>query len=148
MNTLTGLAKQTIQTKYRDHDTALSIQRQLLSIKANETDIYYTNVESEQTLKQESTTTNVARPSQPPMPEPATTAPETLATLPRQTESSLPSIAVAEDVPVKAQDIVVTIIAQKLKKSVGDISLASTIKTLVGGRRIDDIKEQMMYPRY
>lgn len=127
-NTLTGLAKQTIELKYRDHDTALSIQRRLLNLKTSENDIYYTTVESADTSKQVST-------AQDPMPEPAATPPEPSTSLPDQSGPSSKVIATVEDVPVKVEDIVLTIIAQKLKKSIGDISLSSTIKTLVGGKR-------------
>jgi fatty acid synthase subunit alpha, fungi type len=45
-----------------------------------------------------------------------------------------PGGAVAiEDVPLKALDILVVIVAQKLKKKVDEISLSKSIKDLVGG---------------
>ncbi|KAK9235159.1 3-oxoacyl-synthase [Lipomyces kononenkoae] len=126
-NTLTGLAKQTIQTKYQDHDTALSIRRQLLSIKQTESDIYYANGVAVEVPKQAPAKTD-AKPTAPaPSPEPAAAAPA-------PSGAGARSIATAEDVPVKSEDIVLTIIAQKLKKSTKDISLSSNIKALVGGR--------------
>lgn len=133
-NTLTGLAKQTIQTKYRDHDTALSIQRQLLNLKTSENDIYYTAVESEEIPKQEPPKADTIPKAQAQLTKPAT-SPKPSTSLPEQSGAGFKSIATAEDVPVKAEDIVLTIIAQKLKKSIGDISLSSNIKALVGGMR-------------
>lgn len=134
-NTLTGLAKQTIETKYRDHDTALSIQRQLLNLKTRENEIYFTTAESAETPKQKPPKTDTIPIPQARSPEPATKSPKQSVSLPGHSGASFKSIATAEDVPVGVEDIVLTIIAQKLKKSIRDISLSSTIKTLVGGIR-------------
>ncbi|KAF4634034.1 hypothetical protein G7Y89_g4072 [Cudoniella acicularis] len=133
-STLTGLAKQTIETKYRDHDITLSIQRQLLNLKYNANDIYYTTAESAEAPKQEPPKANTKPTAQVPSPEPALAPPTPSGPLPGQSGPGSAVIATAEDVSVKAEDIILTIIAQKLKKSTRDISLSSTIKTLVGGR--------------
>lgn len=134
-NTLSGLAKQTIETKYRDHDTALSINRQLLNIKTSENDIYYTTSDSTETPERESPEIDTLPTAQAPLPEPATTSSKRSMPLPGQGGPGVKLIATTEGVPAKAEDIILTIIAQKLKKSIKDISLSSTIKTLVGGMR-------------
>lgn len=133
-NTLTGLAKQTIETKYKDHDTALSIQRQLLNLKTSENDIYYANAETAEVPKQATPKADTTPAAQAPAPTPATTtAPQPSAPSTGSSGAGAQSIASAEDVPVKAEDIILTVIAQKLKKSTADISLSSNIKALVGG---------------
>jgi len=43
-------------------------------------------------------------------------------------------VASVEDVPVKAIDILLVIVAQKLKKRIDEIPLSKTIKDLVGGK--------------
>jgi fatty acid synthase subunit alpha len=134
-NTLTGLAKQTIETKYKDHDTALSIQRQLLNLKTSENDIYYANAESAEIPNQAPPKTDTTPAAQAPAPGPAATSPQPSPPSTGSSGAGAKSIASAEDVPVKAEDIVLTVIAQKLKKSIGDISLSSNIKALVGGMR-------------
>ena len=56
--------------------------------------------------------------------------------VPLQTTENTPAstrIAKTADAPVKAVDIIVVIIAQKLKKAVKDVPTSSTIKALVGG---------------
>lgn len=135
-NTLTGLAKQTIETKYKDHDTALSIQRQLLNLKTSENDIYYANAETAEIPKQAPPKVDTTPTAQAPAPTPATPAPQPSAPSTGSTVAGSKSIASAEDVPVKAEDIILTVIAQKLKKSTADISLSSNIKALVGGMRL------------
>lgn len=134
-NTLTGLAKQTIETKYKDHDTALSIQRQLLNLKTSENDIYYANAESAEIPKQAPPKTDTTPAAQAPAPAPTATSPQPSPPSTGSSGAGAKSIASAGDVPVKAEDIVLTVIAQKLKKSIGDISLSSNIKALVGGMR-------------
>ncbi|KAE8554461.1 hypothetical protein EYB25_003000 [Talaromyces marneffei] len=133
-NTLTGLAKQTIETKYRDHDTALSIQRQLLNLKTTENDIYYANAEVAEIPKQAPSKPDTKPAASAPVPETATASPQPSTPSPTPSGAGTTSLATSEDVPVKAEDIVLTIIAQKLKKSISDISMSSTIKSLVGGR--------------
>ncbi|PCH04717.1 Thiolase-like, subgroup [Penicillium occitanis (nom. inval.)] len=133
-NTLTGLAKQTIETKYKDHDTALSIQRQLLNLRTSENEIYYANAETAEIPKQAPPKADTTPTAQAPAPTPATPASQPSAPSTGSSGGGSKSIASAEDVPVKAEDIILTVIAQKLKKSTADISLSSNIKALVGGR--------------
>lgn len=132
-NTLTGLTKQTIETKYKDHDTALSIQRQLLNLKTSESDIYYVNAESAEIPKPAPPKADSTPAAQAPVPTPATTTTQPSTPSTGSSGATAKSIASAEDVPVKSEDIILTVIAQKLKKSIADISLSSNIKALVGG---------------
>lgn len=111
----------------------MSIQRQLLNVKTNENDIYYKAAESAEVLKQEPPKASTKLTARAPSPDPVTASPTLSGPLTGHTGSEL--IAKAEDVPVKAEDIILTIIAKNLKKAIKDVSLQSTIKTLVGGMR-------------
>lgn len=132
-NTLSGLAKQTIATKYQDHDTALSIERQLLSVKTTEDEIYYKNAQTAEIPTQEAAKADTAPAAQAPVLKLAVLSSELAAVSAGQIVSAFKLSGATEDVPVKAEDIILTIIAQKLKKSIKDISVDSTIKALVGG---------------
>lgn len=129
--TLLGMIKKTLGAKYQVHDAALAIQREIWSHKKNAREIYYELNDAEivptQTGKEASTP--AAQPSQPTpitLPEAAETA--TPKPVPvRQSPSSI------EDTPIAALDIIVALIAHKLKKPLQDIDLSQTIKKLVGG---------------
>ena len=55
-------------------------------------------------------------------------------------------VASIEDVPVKAIDILLVIIAQKLKKRIDEIPLSKTIKDLVGGK--STLQNEISYSKY
>ncbi|GLA41797.1 putative PKS/NRPS-like protein biosynthetic cluster [Aspergillus niger] len=130
--TLLGMIKKTLGAKYQVHDAALAIQREIWSHKKNAREIYYelNDAEIVPTQTGKETSTPAAQPSQPTpitLPEAAETAtPQPVPV--RQSPSSI------EDTPIAALDIIVALIAHKLKKPLQDIDLSQTIKTLVGGR--------------
>lgn len=108
----------------------------MLNVKTNENDIYYKAAESAESAevpKQEPPKASTKLTAQAPLPDLATASPTLSGPLSGHTGPEL--IPKAEDVSVKAEDIILTIIAKNLKKAIKDVSLQSTIKTLVGGMR-------------
>lgn len=126
-DTLGGMAKRTLASKYEAYDAALSVQRQILCYNKDAKEIYYDvdPVEEETTPAAGSAdSSNPAASS-----GPAQSAPVAAAATP---PSAGPAAAVA-DTAVTAVDIVRALIAQKLKKPLIDIPLSKAIKDLVGG---------------
>jgi fatty acid synthase subunit alpha, fungi type len=122
-DTLAGMAKRTLASKYDAHDAALSLQRQILCYNKDAKDIYYDvdpiEDEPEPSAAAESSTTSAA-----PVATAAVAAPA---------PSAGPVAAVA-DAPVTATEIVRALVAQKLKKPFNDIPPSKAIKDLVGGK--------------
>ena len=127
-DTLGGMAKRTLASKYEAYDAALSLQRQILCYNKDAKEIYYDvdPVEEEATPA----TTNADLSSSPASSAQTQAAPVAAAPA---SPSAGPAAAVA-DVPVTAVDIVRALIAQKLKKGLTEIPLSKAIKDLVGGR--------------
>ena len=125
-DTLGGMAKRTLASKYEAYDAAKSVQRQILCYNKDAKEIYYDVdpvVEEEESPAAPPTSSN-----SPPSSVPAAAAAAAAAPQP----SSGPAAAVA-DAPVQAVDIVRALIAQKLKKPLTEIPLSKAIKDLVGG---------------
>jgi len=127
-DTLGGMAKRTLASKYEAYDAALSLQRQILCYNKDAKEIYY-DVEpvEEDPVTSAGTADAPATSSSTPA---AATGPIAAAPPP---PSAGPAVAVA-DAPVSAVDIVRALIAQKLKKPLADIPLSKAIKDLVGGK--------------
>ena len=133
-DTLGGMAKRTLASKYEAYDAAKSVQRQILCYNKDAKEIYYDIdpvVEEEPAPAGEdaspSTTSSAPAPS---------AAPAAAAAAP-PSPSSGPAAAVS-DVAVQAVDVVRALVAQKLKKPLSEIPLSKAIKDLVGGMRFDD----------
>lgn len=127
-DTLGGMAKRTLATKYEAYDAAKSIQRQILCYNKDAKEIYY---DVDPVVEEEAAPAATdALASSPSSGSAAPAAPAAASAVPPP--SSGPAAAVA-DVPVQAVDIVRSLIAQKLKKPLADIPLSKAIKDLVGG---------------
>ena len=126
-DTLGGMAKRTLASKYEAYDAAKSVQRQILCYNKDAKEIYYDVdpiVEEEAAPgDNDGTSSAAAAPA-------AASGPATVAAPPPP--SSGPAAAVT-DAPIAAVDIVRSLIAQKLKKSLSEIPLSKAIKDLVGG---------------
>jgi fatty acid synthase subunit alpha, fungi type len=116
--TLAGMALRTLKSKYEGYDQALGMQRQVLAYSKEGKEIYY----------------NVDPPA--PMEEvaPAPAAAPAPVVAPAQTAAPSGPAAQVADEPVKAVDIVHTVVAQKLKKRLEEVSSSKAIKDLVGGK--------------
>lgn len=122
------MATRTLKSKYESYDTALSLQRQVLCYSKDLKDIYYTadpepEPVAEQTPPADGPPTTQGKVAPAPVAAPA--APASAPSGPAQT---LP------DEPVKAVDVLRSIIAQKIKRPLDQISLQKAIKDMVGGK--------------
>ncbi len=125
-DTLGGMAKRTLASKYEAYDAAKSVQRQILCYNKDAKEIYYDVdpvVEEEATSGDAPASNSSSTSAQPSAPAAAAAPPP---------PSSGPAAAV-EDAPIQAVDIVRSLIAQKLKKPFAEIPLSKAIKDLVGG---------------
>lgn len=124
-DTLGGMARRTLASKYEAYDAATSVQRQILCYNKDAKEIYYDvdPVEEEAVAEPAAAAPSAA---------PTTAAPAAAAAAPPP-PSAGPAAAV-EDAPVSAVDILRSLVAQKLKKSLADVPLSKAIKDLVGGK--------------
>lgn len=125
-DTLGGMARRTLASKYEAYDAATSVQRQILCYNKDAKEIYYDvdPVEEEPESAAEAPAASAGAAA------PAAAAPVAVAAPP---PSAGPAAAV-EDTPVTAVDIVRSLVAQKLKKGLADVPLTKAIKDLVGGK--------------
>ena len=128
-DTLGGMAKRTLASKYEAYDAARSLQRQILCYNKDAKEIYY-DVEP---IEEEVAPTT-------PLCGDETTAPPASTTAAAVTPGANPPpitgpAAQVPDAPISAVDIVRTLVAQKLKKPLLEIPLSKAIKDLVGGKK-------------
>ncbi|KAF7162869.1 hypothetical protein CNMCM5623_007991 [Aspergillus felis] len=125
-DTLGGMARRTLASKYEAYDAATSVQRQILCYNKDAKEIYY-DVDP------------VEEEAEAPAASPAASAPAApaAAAAPAPTVAPTPSAgpaAAVDDIPVTAVDVLRTLVAQKLKKGLSDVPLSKAIKDLVGGK--------------
>jgi fatty acid synthase subunit alpha len=130
-DTLTVMAKRTIKSKYEDQDATLSRRRQLLSGDADLAQIYY-EVDPQPAPAEKSSEGNGTNDSPPPYSEPAAAEAAKVSSAPAKTKAAASSKK-KPDTSVTALEILVGIVAQKLKKQPSDIPITSTIKALASG---------------
>ncbi|KAK0620028.1 hypothetical protein B0T14DRAFT_480630 [Immersiella caudata] len=126
-DTLGVMAKRTLASKYEAYDAAKSVQRQILCYNKDAKEIYYDvdPVEEEpEPAAAEASSSGAASAAPSAAPAAAVAAPP----------PSAGPAAQVPDAPVQAVDIVRSLVAQKLKKPLGDIPLSKAIKDLVGGK--------------
>jgi len=122
------MATRTIKAKFESYDAALSLQRQVLCYSKDQKEIYYTPDPAD-----------LAEPEAEAAPAPAASSAPVAAAAPVAVAAA-PAPAAAgpvsevSDEPVKASLVLHTLVAHKLKKSLGDISMSKAIKDLVGGK--------------
>ena len=128
-DTLGGMAKRTLAAKYEAYDAARSVQRQILCYNKDAKEIYY-DVDPIDDEPAEATPGSAVEGA--PAASSAPAATPAAPSAPAPAASSGPAAAVS-DAPVSAVEILRSLIAQKLKKSLQDIPLSKAIKDLVGG---------------
>jgi fatty acid synthase subunit alpha len=127
--TLAGMAQRTLKTKYEGYDQALGMQRQVLAYSKEGKEIYY-NVDPpmvDEAAPMESAPA-------PPAATPAAAAAPAPVAAPAPAAAPSGPVAQIADESVKAVDIVHTVVAQKLKKTLEEVSPGKAIKDLVGGK--------------
>jgi len=129
-NTLVSMAKRTLASRYRQTDSARYIKRKLLSYENNVQEICYEEHQNEKLPAEDSIPEH---PRNPDVKEEKVdkAPPQPLANAPAAPSTTTPLRI--DDKPVPAKEILVTIVALKLKKSVAEIQLTKSIKQLVGG---------------
>ena len=125
-DTLGGMAKRTLASKYEAYDAAKSVQRQILCYNKDAKEIYY---DVDPVVEDEGAPAGGDAPAPNSAPAPVQSYAPAAAAPP---SSSGPAAAV-DDIPIQAVDIVRSLIAQKLKKPFAEIPLSKAIKDLVGG---------------
>jgi len=128
-DTLGGMAKRTLASKYEAYDAALSVQRQILCYNKDAKEIYY-EVDPVEEEPAAAAGGNAPAPSSS---TPAAPSAAPAAAAAPSPPSSGPAAAVA-DAQVSAVDVLRSLIAQKLKKPLTEIPLSKAIKDLVGGK--------------
>ncbi|KAI8628147.1 thiolase-like protein [Xylariaceae sp. FL1651] len=132
-NILTNMMKRTLQDKFHEEDLSRGVIRRILGPQGDHTEIYY--LQSEDSVVEEpaehtaSLDTNGKDHESVPPPFLA----KIDETLPNQPISHA-APAEVPDVEAPVSSIVMAIVATKLKKKPSDISMSSTISSLVGGR--------------
>ena len=120
--TLTGMASRTLKAKYESTDGSLCMTRSILCHSKNPKEIYY----------QYEDVTESPAPEQSPVESAPIVAAATPVAAP--VAALFGPAATIDDVPIKALDILLVVVAQKIRKKVDEISLSKSIKDLVGGK--------------
>ncbi|KAJ3088169.1 3-oxoacyl-[acyl-carrier-protein] synthase [Quaeritorhiza haematococci] len=123
---LCNMAQRTLKMKYETRDDAVTQRRTQLCISKDRKDIYY-DFEDEVSDSTGDDSKNDA-------PANSATAAPVAAPVQQQVVAATKSAAPVTDEPVSAQEILIVLIANKLKKPLSDITLSKTIKDLVGGK--------------
>lgn len=137
------MIKKTAATKYKVHDAALALQREFWSFKKHAKELYYETGDSDVAPEPQVKSNNAAlAPETPPtsINQPAnvtTTATVTIDAAPAPSVPVTVSIshgpATVTDKPISPIDIIIALIAHKLKKLPSGIDLRQSIKQLTGG---------------
>nr|UWK20280.1 fatty acid synthase alpha subunit [Trichoderma cf. fertile] len=127
-DTLGVMAKRTLASKYEAYDAAKSVQRQILCYNKDAKEIYYDVDPVEEEPEP------VASSSAAPSSQAAASAPAAAAPVAAAPAAGAGPAAQVPDAPVQAIEIVHTLVAQKLKKSLTEVPLSKAIKDLVGGK--------------
>lgn len=124
-DTLGGMARRTLASKYEAYDAATSVQRQILCYNKDAKEIYY-DVDPVEDEPEPTPAADAA-------PASGGSAPAAAPVAAAPAAPSAGPAAAVEDVPVTAVDILRSLVAQKLKKGLADVPLTKAIKDLVGG---------------
>ncbi|KAI8919392.1 fatty acid synthase [Powellomyces hirtus] len=120
---LCGMAARTLKIKYEAYDDAVTHRRVQLSSNKDKSQIYYEFKDEEPEAEAEDASGSTAAP---------------VAAAPVAQVAAAPAargpVAQIADEPVSAQEVLLVLIAQKLKKTLADVPLGKCIKDLVGGK--------------
>lgn len=129
------MAKRTLaDSMYTDWDAAMSIDRKILSCKSNHDEIYHIQADEPPATKSPANTVLATAALPPPSP-PATNTDSVAASAGRLAEGP-DTILAAEILPdesITARQVLMFLVAYKLKRLISDLSESTTIKALVQG---------------
>ena len=123
--TLTGMATRTLKAKYESVDGCVSRTRTILCHSKNVKEISYQHEDELEAPAADDAASAAATPAGAAAAAPVAAAPVAAPSGP---------VASIDDVPVKAIDILLVVVAQKLKKRVDEIPLSKSIEDLMGGK--------------
>ncbi|KAG5461384.1 MAG: hypothetical protein BJ554DRAFT_6431, partial [Olpidium bornovanus] len=123
---LCTMAARTLKVKYEAFDDALTHRRVQLVTTKHKREIYYGFEDAPAESAGDPADTAAPQPASAPAPAPATAV--TTAASPRPAATSV------TDEPVRAKDILLVLVAHKLKKPLSEIAPSKSIKDLVGGK--------------
>ncbi|KAJ6134373.1 hypothetical protein N7523_000695 [Penicillium sp. IBT 18751x] len=139
---LTGMLKKTVALYFKSHDAARHMKRRFLSYAQNASEIQYLLEASPVAAPESKKSAGVSATL--PTTQAATAATATMTvhqtTAPSEVQADITasaqvaSAAPIPDTPVDAKDILVAIIASKLRKNYGELDTQQTIKALANGR--------------
>ena len=132
-DTLGGMAKRTLASKYEAYDAARSVQRQILCYNKDAKDIYYDVDPVEEETAPAPSGSSDSAPQAPASSSAAAPVAASNGPPPPAAPSGGGPAAPVEDAPINAVDVLRALVAQKLKKPLLDIPLSKAIKDLVGG---------------
>jgi len=118
------MASRTLKFKYEAYDEAVTHRRENLSYNKDKATIYYEVAE-----EQPKSAPSVPAVSSVPAPAPAPAVPAPAA--------PAPAAPAPSDQQITAEFLVHVIVAQKLKKGLGEIPISKSIKDLSAGKRFD-----------
>lgn len=122
------MATRTIKAKFESYDAALSLQRQVLCYSKDQKEIYY--IPDPADLAEPEPEAPIAAST----PAPAAAAAAPVAPVAAAPAASSGPVSEVADAPIPASLVLHTLVAHKLKKSLGDIPMSKAIKDLVGGK--------------
>ncbi|KAJ5674929.1 Acyl transferase/acyl hydrolase/lysophospholipase [Penicillium maclennaniae] len=139
---LTGMLKKTVALYFKSHDAARHMKRRFLSYAQNAPEIQYLLEAAPVAAAESKKSTGVSATL--PTTQAATAAAATVTVHPTTAPSEVQADITASaqvtnaapipDTPVDAKDILVAIIASKLRKNYGELDTQQTIKALANGR--------------
>ncbi|KAJ2818316.1 fatty acid synthase alpha subunit Lsd1, partial [Coemansia erecta] len=129
--TLCGMAQRTLKFKYEAYDDAIAHRRSTLCYAKNEKELYYSYDPEPEAEAEAAPAESAAAAAPAPVAAAAAAAAPVAAPAPAAAGGAGAPI---EDIPVKAADIIHTLVCQKLKKSLDEVPLTKSVKELVGGK--------------
>ncbi|KAF5574855.1 3-oxoacyl-synthase [Fusarium subglutinans] len=122
------MAKKTISSKYREHDAALPQPRVLQSYETDASEIHYEAIETFAQQSELPTAVDAVKKLEPKVSTVSNSMPKHGEPVPVTAATKV------DDEVITARDVVVGLVAQKLRKGFGTIDCSKSIKNLVGGR--------------
>jgi malonyl CoA-acyl carrier protein transacylase/acyl dehydratase len=120
---LTGMATRTLTSKYAKRDTATGNKTFVLCIGKHKDEIYYHYEDAPEVAKATEDS-----------PAPVVVSAPVIAPAAEPVRAATTAVEAIPDEPVQSMDVLLAIIAQKLKKTPSEIPKSKSIKDLVGGK--------------
>ena len=124
--TLTGMAVRTLKAKYETKDDSTSLVRRVFCASKDQKEIYYQFEDEPEAASETEAPAETATPA-------PVVAASVVVAAPAPVAAAGPAASI-EDVPIRAADILASIVSQKLKKQLSEIPMSKSIKDLSNGK--------------